>query len=128
MLATSTWHRSTTAATPAARSACCSKRWASRSKPAITRWPHGQHEIDFKYDDALTTADKIMTFKLTVKTTAQRNGLHATFMPKPLFGVNGSGMHTNMSLFKNGKNIFYDEKRQAPAFQGSLQLSSPASC
>jgi glutamine synthetase len=79
----------------------------------------GQHEIDFKYDDALTTADKIMTFKLTVKTTAQRNGLHATFMPKPLFGVNGSGMHTNMSLFKNGKNIFYDEK-------GKHQLSKEA--
>lgn len=68
----------------------------------------GQHEIDFKYADALATADKIMTFKLTVKTTAQRNGLHATFMPKPLEGVNGSGMHTNMSLFKDGKNVFFD--------------------
>lgn len=55
-----------------------------------------------------------MTFKLTVKTTAQRNGMHATFMPKPLEGVNGSGMHTNMSLFKDGKNIFFDpdDKRQ----------------
>ena len=69
----------------------------------------GQHEIDFKYGEALETADKIMTFKLAVKVIAQRNGLHATFMPKPLFGVNGSGMHVNMSLFKDGKNIFFDE-------------------
>ena len=68
----------------------------------------GQHEIDFKYDEALRAADKIMTFKLAVKVLAQKNGLHATFMPKPLFGVNGSGMHTNMSLFKDGKNIFFD--------------------
>ncbi len=68
----------------------------------------GQHEIDFKYTDALTTADNIMTFKLAVKTLAQKNGLHATFMPKPVFGINGSGMHTNMSLFKDGKNIFAD--------------------
>lgn len=69
----------------------------------------GQHEIDFKYAEALTAADNIMTFKLAVKTLAQKNGLHATFMPKPIFGVNGSGMHTNMSLFKDGKNVFFDE-------------------
>ena len=68
----------------------------------------GQHEIDFKYADALRTADNIMTFKLAVKTLAQKNGLHATFMPKPIFGINGSGMHTNMSLFRGGKNAFYD--------------------
>ena len=68
----------------------------------------GQHEIDFKYADALRTADNIMTFKLAVKTLAQKNGLHATFMPKPIFGANGSGMHTNMSLFRDGKNAFYD--------------------
>ena len=68
----------------------------------------GQHEIDFKYADALRTADNIMTFKLAVKTLAQKNGLHATFMPKPIFGINGSGMHTNMSLFRDGKNAFYD--------------------
>lgn len=68
----------------------------------------GQHEIDFKYADALTAADNIMTFKLAVKTLAQKNGLHATFMPKPVSGINGSGMHTNMSLFKDGKNIFAD--------------------
>ena len=68
----------------------------------------GQHEIDFKYADALTTADSIVTFKLIVKTIAQKHGLHASFMPKPIYGINGSGMHTNVSLFKNGKNAFYD--------------------
>ena len=68
----------------------------------------GQHEIDFKYEEALHAADNIMTFKLAVKTLAQKNGLHATFMPKPIFGINGSGMHTNMSLFRGGKNAFYD--------------------
>lgn len=68
----------------------------------------GQHEIDFKYADALVTADRIMTFKFTVKSLAQRSGLHATFMPKPVYGINGSGMHVNMSLFRNGTNIFYD--------------------
>ncbi len=67
-----------------------------------------QHEIDFKYDEALTTADNIMTFKLSVKTIAKRHGLHATFMPKPKEGVDGSGMHTNMSLYKDGVNVFYD--------------------
>lgn len=67
-----------------------------------------QHEIDFKYDEALATADNIMTFKLAVKTIAKRHGLHATFMPKPKYGVNGSGMHINMSLSKDGKNIFND--------------------
>ena len=69
----------------------------------------GQNEIDFKYDDALTTADNIMTFKLVVKSIAQRHGLHASFMPKPVFGINGSGMHVNMSLVKDGKNAFVDE-------------------
>ncbi len=67
-----------------------------------------QHEIDFQYDEALATADNIMTFKLAIKTIAKRHGLHATFMPKPKFGVNGSGMHINMSLSKDGKNIFND--------------------
>lgn len=71
----------------------------------------GQHEIDFKYAEALTAADEIVTFKLAVKTIAQQHKLHATFMPKPLFGVAGNGMHTNMSLFKNGKNAFYDAKK-----------------
>ncbi|MDY2608294.1 MAG: type I glutamate--ammonia ligase, partial [Lachnospiraceae bacterium] len=67
-----------------------------------------QHEIDFKYDNALVTADNIMTFKLTIKSIAKRHGLHATFMPKPKSGINGSGMHINMSLNKDGKNIFND--------------------
>ena len=69
----------------------------------------GQHEIDFKYAEALKAADNIMTFKLAVKTLAQKNGQHATFMPKPIYGISGSGMHTNMSLFRDGKNVFYDE-------------------
>lgn len=68
----------------------------------------GQHEIDFKYSDALNAADNIITFKIAVKAIAAKHGLHATFMPKPLFGVQGSGMHINMSLSKNGENIFYD--------------------
>ena len=70
---------------------------------------YGQHEVDFKYQEALRAADNIMTFKLVVKTVAQRNGLYATFMPKPICGINGSGMHTNMSLSKDGENIFYDK-------------------
>ena len=78
-----------------------------------------QHEIDIKYDDALITADKIMTFKLVARTIAKRHGLHATFMPKPKFGVDGSGMHVNMSLNKDGKNIFDDPN-------GKLGLSDEA--
>ncbi|MDF2987124.1 MAG: glutamine synthetase, type [Eubacterium sp.] len=66
----------------------------------------GQHEIDFKYSDVMTAADRIMTFKTVVKTVAQRNGLHATFMPKPIYNSYGSGMHINMSLSQNGKNLF----------------------
>lgn len=69
----------------------------------------GQHEIDIKYADALKAADNIMTFKLAVKTLAQKNGLHATFMPKPVFGAAGSGMHVNMSLFRDKENAFYDQ-------------------
>ena len=68
----------------------------------------GQNEVDFKYEDALTTADNVMTFKLVVKSIAQRHGVYATFMPKPFFGINGSGMHINMSLCKDGKNAFVD--------------------
>ncbi|WP_339284451.1 type I glutamate--ammonia ligase [Oceanobacillus sp. FSL K6-3682] len=79
----------------------------------------GQHEIDFKYSDALKHADDIQTFKLVVKTIARKHNLHATFMPKPLFGVNGSGMHTNMSLFKGKENVFFDESAE-------LQLSKIA--
>jgi glutamine synthetase len=68
----------------------------------------GQHEIDFKYEDALTTGDRLSTFKFVVRNIAVRHGLHATFMPKPIFGQNGSGMHTHQSLFKDGRNAFYD--------------------
>lgn len=69
-----------------------------------------QHEIDFMYDDALTIADSIMTYKLAIKTIAKKHGLFASFMPKPKNDSYGSGMHINMSLCKEGKNIFYDEK------------------
>jgi len=68
---------------------------------------HGQHEIDFRYADALTTADHIATFRFVVKYVAQRFGLIASFMPKPIFGQNGSGMHTHQSLFSEGKNAFF---------------------
>jgi glutamine synthetase len=70
----------------------------------------GQHEIDFRYDDVLTTADNVSTFRFVVKNVAIRNGLHATFMPKPIYGINGSGMHTHMSLYSNDVNVFYDAK------------------
>lgn len=80
----------------------------------------GQHEINFKYADALTAADNTATFKWVVKSIAARHNLHATFMPKPIFGINGSGMHTNQSLFNvDGTNAFYDEN-------GPLQLSEVA--
>ncbi len=69
---------------------------------------NGQHEIDFKYADALKAADNIVTFKLAVKTIAHRHNMYATFMPKPVFGKAGNGMHVNMSLMKDGKNAFYD--------------------
>ena len=72
----------------------------------------GQNEIDFKYADALVTADNVTTFKYVVKSIAQRHGLYATFMPMPLHGVNGSGMHVNISLIKDGKNAFYNEEDQ----------------
>jgi glutamine synthetase len=72
----------------------------------------GQHEVDFRHDDALLTADNVSTFRFVVKNVASRHGLHATFMPKPVFGINGSGMHTHQSLFARGKNVFYDEKAQ----------------
>ena len=79
----------------------------------------GQHEIDFKYANAVEACDNIQTFKLVVKTIARKHGLHATFMPKPLFGVNGSGMHFNLSLFEGDKNSFWDEG-------ADLQLSETA--
>jgi glutamine synthetase len=77
----------------------------------------GQHEIDFRYDDVLATADNIATFRFVVKNVALRHDLHATFMPKPVFGINGSGMHTHQSLLTNGKNAFHDP-------EGPWQLSA----
>ncbi len=71
-----------------------------------------QHEIDMRYDEALRMADKTMTLKATVKAIAMINGVYATFMPKPIFGINGSGMHTHQSLFQGNKNAFHDAKDQ----------------
>ena len=80
----------------------------------------GQHEVNFKYADALAAADNTLTFKWVVRSIAAKHGLHATFMPKPIFGINGSGMHTNQSLFNaDGTNAFFDEN-------GPLQLSETA--
>jgi glutamine synthetase len=73
---------------------------------------HGQHEIDFRYADALKTADNIATFRFVVKHVAQQFGLLASFMPKPIFGQNGSGMHTHQSLFRGKENSFWDEKAE----------------
>jgi len=67
-----------------------------------------QHEIDIRYDDALPMADNVLTYRLVVKEIAEKHGVYATFMPKPIFGVNGSGMHTHQSLFKGDKNAMYD--------------------
>ncbi|QIZ09069.1 type I glutamate--ammonia ligase [Priestia megaterium] len=79
----------------------------------------GQHEINFKYADVLTAADLSTTYKWVVKTVAKKFGLHATFMPKPVFGINGSGMHVNMSFFKGSENVFFDPSDE-------LQLSDKA--
>jgi glutamine synthetase len=76
----------------------------------------GQHEIDFKYADVLETADSLTTFKFIVRNAALAHGLHATFMPKPIFGQNGSGMHTHQSLFRDGTNAFFDP-------EGEYQMS-----
>ena len=78
-----------------------------------------QHEIDFTYGDALSMADKVVTFKFAAKTLALKRGLHATFMPKPIYGINGSGMHVNCSLMKDGRNAFFDP-------DGEYQLSDIA--
>jgi len=92
----------------------------------------GQAEIDIKYDTLLKMADKIMTFKYVVKNTADRAGKTATFMPKPLFGDNGSGMHVHMSLWKNATPLFYDKNGYASLSQtalhfiGGLLLHAPA--
>lgn len=94
-----------------------------------------QHEIDFKYGDALYTADKIATFRFVVRKIALDFGLHATFMPKPIFGINGSGMHVHQSLFNtNDENVFYDEKAEFQIsklglhYIGGLLKHSPAFC
>src|SRR4051794_36202980 len=88
----------------------------------------GQHEIDFRYDDVLTTADSISTFRFVVKNIAIKNGLHATFMPKPIYGINGSGMHTHMSLFSGGTNIFFDAKSDGQLSETCLNYIGGVFC
>ena len=83
---------------------------------------HGQHEIDFRYADALKTADNIATFRFIVRHVAQQFGLMASFMPKPVFGQNGSGMHTHQSLFRGKENAFWDKKREVGAFTDGAAL------
>lgn len=79
----------------------------------VEYWHHevasSQHEIDLRYNEALIMADNVMTYRMAVKEVAMHNNLYATFMPKPMYGVNGSGMHTHMSLFKGSKNAFFDK-------------------
>ncbi|ADI01861.1 glutamine synthetase, type I [Syntrophothermus lipocalidus DSM 12680] len=82
----------------------------------------GQHEIDFKYDEALNTADKIVTFRSVVRIIAQKHGLHATFMPKPIYGIAGSGMHLHISLFKEGQNAFYNPNTPDQLSQTALHF------
>jgi glutamine synthetase len=92
----------------------------------------GQHEIDFKYSDALTTADNIATFRSVVRAVAELHDVHATFMPKPISGINGSGMHTHISLFENGDNAFHDDSDEfnlsdtAYQFLGGVLEHAPA--
>lgn len=81
----------------------------------------GQHEIDFKYSDALDIADKIITFKVAVRSVAQRHGLHATFMAKPIFGKAGNGMHMNQSLFAGNTNVFYDPAKPEQLSDTAMQ-------
>ena len=82
----------------------------------------GQHEIDFKYTDVVDACDKIQLFKLIVKTVARKYNLHATFMPKPIYGINGSGMHCNMSLFKGKENVFFDESSETKLSETAMQF------
>jgi glutamine synthetase len=83
-----------------------------------------QHEIDLRYTDALTMADNVMTYRLVVKQVAQRQGVYATFMPKPVIGCNGSGMHVHMSLFKGNRNAFFD--KNAPSHLSEVGRSFTA--
>lgn len=82
----------------------------------------GQHELSFKYADALGSADNATTYKWVVKTIASKFGLHATFMPKPVYGINGSGMHVNMSLFKNDENAFFDPTNENQLSETAYQF------
>lgn len=83
-----------------------------RTETSTYEVAHNQHELDIHYTNALTMADQVITLKMATKFIAYKHGFYATFMPKPIVGVNGSGMHTHQSLWKNGRNTFYDAKDQ----------------
>ena len=87
-----------------------------------------QHEIDLRYDEALKMADNVMTYRLVVKEIAQLNGVYATFMPKPMFGENGSGMHVHQSLFKGDANAFFDPADEYHLSADGRRATSPACC
>ena len=87
-----------------------------------------QHEIDLRHTDALTMADSVMTMRVVVREAAAEQGLYATFMPKPLEGVQGSGMHTHMSLFRGEDNAFYDDRTTRTACRTWPRASSPGCC
>ena len=89
-----------------------------------------QHEIDLRYDEALRMADNTQTYRIAVKEIARQNGVYATFMPKPMFGYNGSGMHVHQSLFRGEKNEFFDSGRSLSSFKDGqmLHCRAPAPC
>ena len=87
-----------------------------------------QHEIDLRYTDALTMADNVMTYRLTVKEVAHASGVYATFMPKPVAGVNGSGMHTHQSLFTGDRNAFFDASDPVPPVVDRARATSRGCC
>ena len=118
-LPTSTSTRTTSPRTRGATSRTSSSNLGFNLEASHHEVAIGQHEIDFRHADALTTADNLITFRWVVKHAAARNGIHATFMPKPLYGENGSGMHINQSLSRGGQNAFFDPSDE-------LQLSATA--
>ena len=125
--ATSTSRRSTPARTCGARRCSRSSSSASTSSTRHHEVGPSQHEVDMRYEDALKMADDCMTYRITVKEYAMKYGFYATFMPKPLFGENGSGMHVHQSLFKGGRNAFYDAERPVlPVRRGEVVHRRPA--
>ena len=125
--ATSTRRRSTSPPTTASDRAV-PRGDGHRRRVRAPRGGARQHEIDLRYTDALTMADNVMTYRLTVKEVAQAFGIYATFMPKPVAGENGSGMHTHQSLFNGDRNAFFDARRRVPPVEDRRSPTSPGCC